>query len=163
MPYQAVMQYHDLRNQNRFNLPNQNGSHLPTQNGCVFTFAEPKRQRLQHAEPKRQSLSIPTCQPKTAPGRSLCHDRYAIPIRYAAAPTRRTCLFFGVCASAQRSASRLRSLLYSFPARSSRPPSSCKVCIFPQTKRSLRSEWGSYFLSIELPLYFRICCRGLLA
>ena len=28
-------------------------------------------------------------------------------------------------------------------------------------KRSLRSEWGSYLLSIELPLYIRICRRRL--
>ena len=25
------------------------------------------------------------------------------------------------------------------------------------------TEWGSYFVCIELPLYSRICCRGLLA
>ena len=35
--------------------------------------------------------------------------------------------------------------------------------VFPQTKRSLRSEWGSYFFCIELPLHSRICHRGLLA
>ena len=54
------------QNGSGFSLPNQNGLHLPTQNGCVFTFAEPKRQRLQHAEPKRQSLSIPACRPTAA-------------------------------------------------------------------------------------------------
>ena len=34
--------------------------------------------------------------------------------------------------------------------------------IVPQTKEA-RLGWGSYFPSIELPLYIRICCRGLLA
>ena len=40
---------------------------------------------------------------------------------------------------------------------------SCVALLFPQTKRSLRSEWGSYLACIELPLYSRISRRGLLA